>query len=144
MKEGALKFILLVIIPVVILIGVGIYYVLQIPQVRYGIPKSIMNLAIARSVRKGEISQETAGELKKAFNRLFEVSIEVEKKEADGQIDEEELDKEIEAWAGGREFSGPHFGLPNNEEEAKEVVNVLNGIADIMEKHLEKSAAKTK
>jgi len=135
MKGTTLRFILIVIIPSIILIGVGIYFIFQIPQVRLGSQKYIMNIAIDRSVRKGKLSQANANQLKEALDRFFEVLIKME----NSQIDEEAIEKVIEEVAVSMQI-GTHWGVPN-DDEVKEVVDFFNKISQRLEKLLEDHAA---
>jgi len=139
MKGTTLRFIIMVIIPSIILIGVGIYFIFQIPQVRWGIQKHITNYMIDRNVRQGKISQESAIQLKRAFNRIFEVTIKLE----NSNLDRGKIEEEIEAWAMSHQYSGPRFGMAKNDNEAKELIDLINGIAQIIEKILENSAGDT-
>lgn len=138
MKGTTLRFIVIVIIPSIILIGVGLYFLFQIPQFRYGAIRYISKHSIARSVRKGKISQANGIELEKAVNRFIEVFIEFERKVEEGQLDRKKIEQEIGNWSMSHQhqFTGPQFGMPDNDEEAEQFIFIFTEISKIVEKHL--------
>ena len=142
MKEGTLKFILLVIIPVVILIGVGIYYIFQIPQVQYNALKYVTNFTIDRRIRKGKISQNGGVQLKKAYNRFFQAQIKIYNSKLDRKKIEKEIDKMLEEKQihQNREvIKGRNKKL--TDDEVSKVVNYLNEISQVLEQLLKNSTA---
>jgi len=143
MKGTTLRFIVIVIVPAFLLIGIAIYFIFRIPQVRYGFGKYIADYSIDRSVRKGNISQASAILIKKAVNRLFEAQIKVD----NSGIDRKKIEKEIEELAKSKKIQRGWTVFGEDiltDDEAKKLVNFLNEIAQIMEKAAENYSAKSK
>lgn len=120
MKSTTFKAILFVIIPVVILLGVGIYFMFQIPQIRYGLQKDILHYMVDKKLRQGKLSQAHAVQLKEAFDRLFTVLIKLKK----NRIDQQTIDNEIGRLVIEKQI-GPNIGIPK-DDEVEEVTDLLN------------------
>jgi hypothetical protein len=119
-KSTTFKAILFVIIPVVILLGVGIYFMFQIPQIRYGLQKDILHYMVDKKLRQGKLSQAHAVQLKEAFDRLFTVLIKLKK----NRIDQQTIDNEIGRLVIEKQI-GPNIGIPK-DDEVEEVTDLLN------------------
>jgi hypothetical protein len=120
MKRTTIKVILFVIIPVVILLGVGIYFMFQIPQIRYGLQKDILHYMVDKKLRQGKLSQAHAVQLKEAFDRLFTVLIKLKK----NRIDQQTIDNEIGRLVIEKQI-GPNIGIPK-DDDVEEVTDLLN------------------
>ncbi len=135
MKKSTLKVALFAIIPIIVVIGVGIYVVSRIPQFRFGIAKYVTNWSLDRSVRQGKMSQEGATKIKKAVNRIFIIS---EKLENLG-VDEEIIDREIAALVASQEFQQISDDDGLSDEEVEVLLNFLNKIAERLDELAEQT-----
>jgi hypothetical protein len=137
-KKSTLKIIVFVILPTIILLGIGIYFLFQLPQVRLGLQKALLNQMIERSIRQGKLSQEYGNQLKAAFNRFNAAVAKLLKSGIDGQTIENEIgqlviEKQI----------GPNFGIPN-DDEVEELIVFFNELSDRFEELLKNSAKTSK
>jgi hypothetical protein len=119
-KSTTFKAILFVIIPAVILLGVGIYFLFQIPQIRYGLQKDILHYMVDKKLRQGKLSEAHAVQLKEAFDRLFAVVIKLKK----NRIDRQTIDTEIARLVIEKQI-GPNIGIPK-DDEVEMVIDLLN------------------
>lgn len=138
MKRTTIKVILFVIIPVVILLGVGIYFMFQIPQIRFGLQKDILHYMVDKKLRQGKLSQAHAVQLKEAFDRLFVVLIKLKK----NRIDQQTIDNEIGRLVIEKQI-GPNIGIPN-DDEVEEVTDLLNEASARLEKLVKNYNEKSK
>jgi len=140
MKAAALKSIALAIIFAIILISVIIYYILRTPDTRYGTIKYITNFSLERRIRRGEMSEKSGIQLKKAFNRFFQAQIELEK----SQLDRKKIEKEIEEMLESKNIR-QHWEIKRGEkltdDEVKQLIIYLNEVSQKIEESLENSAA---
>lgn len=140
MKATTLKSIALAIILAVILFIVAIYFIFRIPETKYGIIKYITNYSFERSIRRGEMSEKSGIQLKKAFNRFFQAQIKLEK----SQLDREKIEKEIEEMLKSKNIRGGweiRRGEKLTDDKVKEIIIYLNEVSQKIEQSLESSAA---
>jgi hypothetical protein len=107
-KRSTLKIIAFVILPTIILLGIGIYFLFQLPQVRFGLQKALLNQMIERNIRQGKLSQERGIQLKAAFDRFYAVVAKLPK----SGIDQQTIDNEIVNLVIKKQIK-PNFGAPN-------------------------------
>jgi hypothetical protein len=128
MKKSTLKVIVFVILPAIILLGIGIYFLLQLPQIRYGWQKDILHYMVDKKLRQGKLSQAHAVQLKDAFDRLFVVLIKLKK----NKVDQQTIDNEIGRLVIEKQI-GPNIGIPK-DDEVEEVTDLLNEASARLEK----------
>jgi len=126
-KRSTLKVIVFVILPAIILLGISIYFIFQLPQVRYGWQKALLNHLIERKVSQGNLSQEHGIQLKRAFDRFFNVVIKLRK----SGIDQQTIDNEIGQLVIEKKI-GPNFGIPD-DDEVEEVIDFFHELSERLE-----------
>jgi hypothetical protein len=129
MKKSTSKTVLIAIIPIIVVIGLGIYIANRVPQIRFAIARYVTGWSLDRSVRKGKMSQEGANEIKEVVNRIFITSEKLEKL----GVDKDKIDKEIEALATSQEFQQISDDNGLSDEEVEVLVDFLNKIAAKLE-----------
>jgi hypothetical protein len=129
MKKSTSKTVLIAIIPIIVVIGLGIYIANRVPQIRFAIARYVTGWSLDRSVRKGKMSQEGANEIKEVVNRIFITSEKLEKL----GVDKDKIDKEIEALATSQEFRQISDDNGLSDEEVEVLVDFLNKIAAKLE-----------
>jgi hypothetical protein len=138
-KKSTLKIIVFVILPALILLGIGIYFIFQLPQVRFGLQKTLLNYMIERSIRQGKLSQERGIQLKAAFNRFYAVVAKLPK----SGIDKQTINNEIVKLVIKKQIN-PNFGIPNfliltelsHDEEVNKLITFFNELSDRFEELL--------
>jgi hypothetical protein len=129
MKKSTSNAIIIAIIPIIVVIGLGIYVANRIPQVRFTIARYVTAWSLDRSVQKGKMSQEGANEIKEVVNRIFVTSEKLEKL----GVDKDKIDKEIEALVASHEFRQISDADGLSGEEVEVLVDFLNKIAAKLE-----------
>jgi hypothetical protein len=136
MKKSTSKAIVIAIIPIIVVIGLGIYAANRIPQVRFTVARYVTGWSLDRSVRQGKMSQEGANKIKEAVNRIFITSEKLEKL----GVDKDKIDKEIEALVMSEKFQHISDADGLSGEELKVLVAFLNKIAAKLEELAQEAA----
>jgi hypothetical protein len=123
-KKSTFKIIAFVILPTIILLAIGIYFLFQLPQVRYGLHKTLLNQMIERSIHQGKLSQEHGIQLKAAFDRFFNIVLKLRK----SGIDQQAIENEIGQLVLEKQI-GPNFSIPD-DDKVEELIDFFNELSE--------------
>lgn len=136
MKKSTSNAIIIAIIPIIVVIGLGIYAANRIPQVRFTIARYVTGWSLDRSVRQGKMSQEGANKIKEAVNRIFITSEKLEKL----GVEKKKIDKELAAVIKSEKFQQISDAGGLSDEEMEVLVDFLNKIAAKLEEIAQEAA----